>query len=94
MYPVPGSDSISHKVVVTSNENLFYSDKKFLRKRLTQNNGFQTNCVLAIDDDIDYITVDELEFGYSTWRSMPDRLVGWPSRVHYMTEAKGVRAQS
>ena len=46
--------------------------------------SFKTNCVLAIDDDIDYITPDEFEFGYETWRSMPDRIVGWPSRAHYL----------
>ena len=43
---------------------------------------------MAIDDDIDYLTVDELEFGYEMWRSMPDRLIGWPSRDHYKKEGE------
>ncbi|CAK9298087.1 unnamed protein product [Gordionus sp. m RMFG-2023] len=39
-------------------------------------------CVLSIDDDIDMLTVDELEFGFQTWKQMPDHIVGFPGRVH------------
>ena len=35
-----------------------------------------TEAVLSLDDDIDMLTSDELEFGYQVWREFPDRLVG------------------
>lgn len=40
----------------------------------------ETECILAIDDDINMMTADELEFGYQVWREFPDRIVGFPSR--------------
>lgn len=42
----------------------------------------ETEAILAIDDDILMLTPDELEFGFQTWREFPDRLVGFPGRVH------------
>lgn len=42
----------------------------------------ETDCILAIDDDITMLTADELEFTFQVWREFPDRLVGFPSRVH------------
>ena len=42
----------------------------------------ETDCVLAIDDDITMLNSDELEFTFQVWREFPDRLVGFPSRVH------------
>lgn len=42
----------------------------------------ETEAVLAIDDDILMLTADELEFGFEVWREFPDRIVGFPSRVH------------
>lgn len=42
----------------------------------------ETECLLTIDDDIVMLTPDELEFGYEVWREYPDRIVGFPSRVH------------
>lgn len=27
---------------------------------------------------------DELQFGYEAWREFPDRLVGFPGRIHVM----------
>ena len=42
----------------------------------------ETDCVLAIDDDITMLNADELEFTFQVWREFPDRLVGFPSRVH------------
>lgn len=38
--------------------------------------------MLAIDDDITMLNADELEFTFQVWREFPDRLVGFPSRVH------------
>ena len=42
----------------------------------------KTEAVLAIDDDIVMLTTDEIEFGYQVWREFPDRLVGFPPRLH------------
>ncbi|XP_014260737.1 exostosin-2 [Cimex lectularius] len=42
----------------------------------------ETEAILTIDDDIVMLTADELEFGYEVWREFPDRIVGFPSRVH------------
>lgn len=42
----------------------------------------ETEAILAIDDDIVMLTADELEFGFEVWREFPDRIVGFPSRVH------------
>uniref|UniRef100_T1JB76 Exostosin-2 n=1 Tax=Strigamia maritima TaxID=126957 RepID=T1JB76_STRMM len=42
----------------------------------------ETEAILAIDDDIIMLTADELEFGFEVWREFPERIVGYPSRVH------------
>lgn len=49
----------------------------------------ETEAVLAIDDDIVMLTADELEFGYEVWREFPDRIVGFPSRVHLWDNGTG-----
>lgn len=47
----------------------------------------ETEAILTIDDDIVMLTADELEFGYEVWREFPDRIVGFPSRVHVWDNA-------
>ncbi|CAH0552853.1 unnamed protein product [Brassicogethes aeneus] len=42
----------------------------------------ETEAVLHIDDDIVMLTSDEVEFAYEVWREFPDRIVGFPSRMH------------
>lgn len=42
----------------------------------------ETEAVLSIDDDIIMLTADEVEFAYEVWREFPDRIVGFPSRLH------------
>lgn len=42
----------------------------------------ETEAVLALDDDINMLTTDELEFAYQVWSEHPDRLVGFPARLH------------
>ena len=54
----------------------------------------ETECILAIDDDIVMLTPDEIEFGYEVWREFPDRLVGFPSRTHTWSENGGFRYES
>ncbi|KAG8195978.1 hypothetical protein JTE90_028952 [Oedothorax gibbosus] len=53
-----------------------------LSNRFYPYDEIETEAVLAIDDDIVMLTADELEFGYEVWREFPDRIVGFPSRVH------------
>ena len=49
----------------------------------------ETNAVLSIDDDIVMLTPDEIQFGYQAWREFPDRLVGYPPRLHLWESATG-----
>lgn len=53
-----------------------------LSNRFYPYDEIETEAVLAIDDDIVMLTADELEFGFEVWREFPDRIVGFPSRVH------------
>lgn len=53
-----------------------------LSNRFYPYDEIETEAILALDDDILMLTVDELEFGYEVWREFSDRLVGFPSRLH------------
>lgn len=53
-----------------------------LSNRFYPYDEIETEAVLALDDDILMLTTDEVEFGYEVWREFPDRLVGFPSRLH------------
>lgn len=53
-----------------------------LSNRFYPFNEIETEAILAIDDDILMLTPDELEFGFQAWREFPDRVVGFPGRVH------------
>lgn len=53
-----------------------------LSNRFFPYDEIETEAILAIDDDIVMLTADELEFGFEVWREFPDRIVGFPSRVH------------
>ncbi|XP_044537793.1 exostosin-2-like [Gracilinanus agilis] len=53
-----------------------------LSNRFFPYDEIETEAVLAIDDDIIMLTADELQFGYEVWREFPDRLVGYPGRLH------------
>ncbi|XP_050417869.1 exostosin-2 [Patella vulgata] len=56
--------------------------KNKLSNRFVPYDEIETECILALDDDIIMLTDDEVEFGYEVWREFPDRLVGFPSRLH------------
>ncbi|KAK2705665.1 hypothetical protein QYM36_015892 [Artemia franciscana] len=58
------------------------SSKNILTNRFLPFKEIQTEAVLSLDDDINMLTIDELEFGYQVWREFPDRIVGFPSRTH------------
>ncbi|XP_067627154.1 exostosin-2 [Eurosta solidaginis] len=53
-----------------------------LSNRFYPYNEIETEAILTIDDDINMLTTDELDFGYEVWREFPDRIVGFPSRIH------------
>ncbi|XP_026466226.1 exostosin-2-like [Ctenocephalides felis] len=53
-----------------------------LSNRFYPYNEIETEAILTIDDDIIMLTADELEFGFEVWREFPDRIVGYPSRMH------------
>lgn len=53
-----------------------------LSNRFYPYDEIETEAILAIDDDIVMLTADELNFGYEVWREFPDRIVGFPSRIH------------
>ena len=54
----------------------------------------KTEAVLSIDDDIIMLTADEIEFGYQVWREFPDRLVGFPPRLHVWTDGNKLKYES
>ncbi|XP_065174420.1 exostosin-2-like [Sycon ciliatum] len=53
-----------------------------LNNRFIPFKDIETDCILALDDDIEMVTPDELEFGFQVWKEFPDRLVGFPGRLH------------
>ncbi|ESO89598.1 hypothetical protein LOTGIDRAFT_124977 [Lottia gigantea] len=61
--------------------------KNKLSNRFVPYDEIETECILALDDDIVMLTADEVEFGYQVWREFPDRLVGFPSRLHLWDNA-------
>ena len=62
------------QVIITSENKL--------SNRFFPYESIETDAILAIDDDIVMLTPDELEFGFQVWKEFPDRIVGFPSRVH------------
>lgn len=53
-----------------------------LSNRFYPYDEIESEAVLSIDDDIIMLTADEVEFAYEVWREFPDRIVGFPSRIH------------
>ncbi|CAM1331169.1 EXT2 (predicted) [Pycnogonum litorale] len=53
-----------------------------LSNRFYPYDEIKTEAILSIDDDIVMLTVDEIEFAYQVWKEFPDRIVGFPSRLH------------
>lgn len=58
------------------------TQQNILSNRFYPYEDIATDAILAFDDDITMLTIDELEFGYQVWKEFPDRIVGFPSRVH------------
>lgn len=57
-----------------------------LSNRFYPYDAIDTEAVLNLDDDMYMVTADELEFGFQVWREFPDRLVGFPGRMHVWDE--------
>ena len=75
----PKSDlwpSISKPLVVVQ------TTANHLGNRFYPHAAIETEAVLNIDDDLFMLSGDELEFGYQVWREFPERLVGYPGRMH------------
>lgn len=66
-----------------------------LGNRFYPYDDIETEAIFAIDDDIVMLTTDEMEFAYQVWREFPDRLVGFPPRLHIINQTTGeVRYES
>ncbi|CAH3150733.1 unnamed protein product [Pocillopora meandrina] len=47
----------------------------------------ETSAVLSLDEDI-ILNSDAIDFAFSTWRTFPDRIVGFAARSHYWNSAR------
>lgn len=74
--------------------NVIRTSSNKLSNRFFPYKEIETEAVLAIDDDIVMLTADEIEFGYQAWREFPDRLVGFPPRLHLWDENGNLRYES
>ena len=54
----------------------------------------KTEAVMSIDDDIVMLTIDEIEFGYQVWKEFPDRIVGFPPRLHMYSDERNLKYES
>lgn len=61
---------------------ILHTEKNLLSNRFYPYEEIETEAVLSIDDDILMLTEDEIEFAYEVWKEFPDRIVGFPSRMH------------
>ena len=80
--------SLKHRMVVKQ------TTENKLGNRFFPYDEIETECILSIDDDIIMLTTDELEFGYQVWREFPDRLVGFPPRLHLILKDGSLKYES
>ncbi|TRY55513.1 hypothetical protein DNTS_014029 [Danionella cerebrum] len=83
----PPEESLWPKVAVPL--KVVRTTENKLSNRFFPFDEIETEAVLAIDDDIIMLTSDELQFGYEVWREFPDRLVGYPGRLHLWDHEMG-----
>lgn len=62
--------------------NIIKTKANKLSNRFFPYREIETEAILHIDDDIVMLTPDEVEFAFEVWREFPDRIVGFPSRIH------------
>lgn len=51
--------------------------------------AIETEAIFSIDEFITGLTVDEIEFAFQTWLQFPDRIVGFPGRLHFRDDENG-----
>ncbi|KAL9877122.1 exostosin glycosyltransferase sotv isoform 1-T4 [Glossina fuscipes fuscipes] len=68
--------------VISRSIKIVHTRDNRLSNRFFPYKEIQTESILTIDDDINMLTADEVDFGYEVWREFPDRIVGFPSRLH------------
>jgi len=56
-------------------------EKNSINNRFVPLNGLRTQGVFNVDDDI-LVSCDSLQFGFETWRTSRDTLVGYNPRIH------------
>lgn len=61
---------------------IIQTSENILSNRFYPYDEIETEAILSIDDDILMLTEDEVEFAFEVWREFPDRIVGFPSRIH------------
>ncbi|KAM3719795.1 Exostosin-2 [Dirofilaria immitis] len=62
-------------------------DENMLSNRFIMFSEITTDAVFSFEEDIVTMNVDEIEFGYQTWRENPDRLVGFLPRSAAFNES-------
>uniref|UniRef100_A0A8R1XM52 Exostosin GT47 domain-containing protein n=1 Tax=Onchocerca volvulus TaxID=6282 RepID=A0A8R1XM52_ONCVO len=62
-------------------------DQNMLSNRFIMFSEITTDAVFSFDEDIVTMNVEEIEFGYQTWRENPDRLVGFLPRFAVFNES-------
>uniref|UniRef100_A0A0R3RHE5 Exostosin-2 n=1 Tax=Elaeophora elaphi TaxID=1147741 RepID=A0A0R3RHE5_9BILA len=69
--------------------HVIHMDQNMLSNRFIMFSEITTDAVFALDEDIVAVNIDEIEFGYQTWRENPDRLVGFlPSTAVFNESTK------
>ncbi|CAH1772369.1 unnamed protein product [Owenia fusiformis] len=69
--------------------HIVQSHKSYVRTisaRFIPYKDIQTEAVLSLDEDA-LLTTDEVDFAFSVWREFPERIVGYPGRNHYWSDA-------
>ncbi|KAG1676608.1 Exostosin-2 [Nymphon striatum] len=77
-----GPPAVSHWPKINKPLKVIRTPENKLSNRFYPYDEIETQAIMSIDDDIVMMTSDEIEFAYHVWREFPDRIVGFPSRVH------------
>ncbi|CAK8683774.1 unnamed protein product [Clavelina lepadiformis] len=72
----------------TGKEVIIIDDQpKLMGRRFHPFREIRHNAILSLDEDAT-LNVQEVDFAFEVWRSLPDRIVGFPARSHFWDEAK------
>ncbi|VIO93201.1 Exostosin family protein [Brugia malayi] len=67
--------------------HIIHMDKNMLSNRFIMFSEITTDAIFSLDEDTVAMNIDEIEFGYQTWRENPDRLVGFLPRAAVFNES-------